>query len=475
MTGASSVIAAILTIARRDIIATIWSRGFLVWLMMPVVGLAFGLIAASLSSSGAPQPGVIAIIDAAGWRPRIEAARDEAQARARYAAVRAAWVRAHGDTALPDAIAALPDQAGGPVLAGLARDATALTFASTVGVTIDDDALLRADSGLPAISFVARAGPERDQAERLIERGRFDAVLLLGDDGSATLLRRSESIAPDSARRLLGSAVQTGSAAAQAALPPLAVVDRGGQEEGHTPARDNALASLATGAATLLFALISLLAGVLLSNMVEEKANKVIEVLVAAVPVHAIFLGKLLAMLFISLAGIAVWSALLGGGLALLLSEVPAGLLPEPAVGWPAMVALGTAYLVTAYLIYGGIYLGIGALCSTIREVQTLSMPVTIAQMVVLIATLGAVRQGDGVWWHAISWFPLSSPYMMTARAALEPGLGVHAAALAWQLLVALGIILLAARLFRYGVLRSGPAPSLKRLLRGAPQKSSLS
>ena len=51
-----------------------------------------------------------------------------------------------------------------------------------------------------------------------------------------------------------------------------------------------------------------LLAGMLLSNLVEEKSNKIIEVLAAAVPIDAIFLGKLFAMLAVSLVGIAVWA-----------------------------------------------------------------------------------------------------------------------------------------------------------------------
>jgi ABC-2 type transport system permease protein len=74
---------------------------------------------------------------------------------------------------------------------------------------------------------------------------------------------------------------------------------------------------------SLLFLLTLLLAGMLLSQLIEEKSNKVIEVLAAAVPVDAIFLGKLLAMLAASLAGIAVWSAVAVGALA---AFAPAGL-----------------------------------------------------------------------------------------------------------------------------------------------------
>ena len=59
----------------------------------------------------------------------------------------------------------------------------------------------------------------------------------------------------------------------------------------------------------MLFFLTILLSGMLLSQLIEEKSNKIIEVLAAAVPIDAIFLGKLFAMLAMSLLGIAVWTA----------------------------------------------------------------------------------------------------------------------------------------------------------------------
>jgi ABC-2 type transport system permease protein len=221
---------------------------------------------------------------------------------------------------------------------------------------------------------------------------------------------------------------------------------------------------IATGAAMVLFALISLLAGALLSNMVEEKSNKIIEVLAASVPVRAIIAGKLLAMLAVSLIGVAVWALLFTGGAMLAAAQMPGGFMPTPARGWPELAALVFAYFVCAYLIYGAIYLGIGSLCSSIREVQTLSMPVTILQMVVLIVTLGALGEPEGAWTEAVSWFPLSAPYMMAGRAAETTGLVLHGAAIAWQLLFAALVIAVSARLFRYGVLRSGPPPSLKQM-----------
>ena len=78
---------------------------------------------------------------------------------------------------------------------------------------------------------------------------------------------------------------------------------------------------------------------------------------------------------------------------------------PRPAVGWPAFAALFLVYFAMAYLLIGSIFLTIGAMAPTVRDVQTLSMPATMLQLGVFflatyaISDIGApVEHGfDGV------------------------------------------------------------------------------
>jgi hypothetical protein len=58
-------------------------------------------------------------------------------------------------------------------------------------------------------------------------------------------------------------------------------------------------------------------------------------------------------------------------------------MLAAPAVGWPLFVGLGFLYFAMAYLLLGSLFLAIGGMASTVREVQTLSMPVTMLQLMV--------------------------------------------------------------------------------------------
>jgi ABC-2 type transport system permease protein len=205
----------------------------------------------------------------------------------------------------------------------------------------------------------------------------------------------------------------------------------------------------------LLFLLTILLSGMLLSQLIEEKSNKVIEVLAAAVPVDAIFLGKLFAMLATSLVGIAVWTS---AGAAAIAVWTEGGLegLPPPAVGWSAFLVLMIVYFSMSYLLIGSVFLGIGAQASTVREVQTLSMPVTMAQVVLFgVASMGI---GNPMSAEAIgaAVFPLSSPFAMVARAAEEATLWPHLLALIWQALWVALILKAAAAIFRRSVLKSG-------------------
>lgn len=206
----------------------------------------------------------------------------------------------------------------------------------------------------------------------------------------------------------------------------------------------------------VLFLLTMLLAGMVLSNLVEEKANKIIEILAASMPMDALFLGKLFAMLFVSMVGIAVWGT--GYGVLVLggLRHIP--LLATPAVGWPLFLLLGFGYFAMAYLLLGAMFLTIGGLANTVREVQTLSMPATMMQLIVFFIASFALARPDSWLQTFAEVFPISSPYAMLARAAEHRALWPHLVALGWQALWVAGIVRGGAILFRRTVMKSGPA-----------------
>ena len=211
----------------------------------------------------------------------------------------------------------------------------------------------------------------------------------------------------------------------------------------------------AQGAQLLLFLLIMLLASMALSNMAEEKGNKIIEILAAAVPMDAVFLGKLFAMLAVSLVALSIWGSVVcvvlsAGGISL--SDYA-----NPGVGWPLFFLLFAVYFAMGYLLLGAIFLAVGSLAATVREVQTLSMPVTMFQILVFfLASLSVTAQGTMTEYAAIA-FPLSSPFAMVARAANAETLWPHLLAIGWQAAYVALFIRIGAGLFRKRVMKSGP------------------
>ncbi|MEO5973051.1 MAG: ABC transporter permease [Sphingomicrobium sp.] len=390
------LIRAAFVIARRDFTATVFSRVFLLFLLGPLFPIAMGALFGSIGgriAASAEQPTVAVVASAEEFRALASARERLATGLRQTPIIRLAYYAPGPD---PAAQRARLLQSQAPPVLGV----------------------LEGGLGKPRFTgAVAEDGNTVGQLRLMIEDAR--------QIGAAAQVSAGTPMAVQITSRSSGSLVSYRALTAQA-----------GQ--------------------ALLFLLTILLAGMLLSQLIEEKSNKIIEVLAAAVPIDAIFLGKLMAMLTMSLLGITVWTTAGAAGIALY-AEHGLSALTEPAVGWPIFLGLTLVYFAMSYLLLGSVFLGIGAQASTVREVQTLSMPVTMAQ--VLVFGFAASAVGDPGSTHALAAaaFPLSSPYVMIARAAEQPGLWPHLVAIVWQLLWVALILRVAARLFRRSVLQSGP------------------
>ncbi|MGV3510990.1 MAG: ABC transporter permease [Novosphingobium sp.] len=310
----------------------------------------------------------------------------------------------------------------------------------------------RMAGGLPdMIELAAPAPGERFDAKAALSDGDREVTAVVG----GTLAAPTLTATADRARQWVG--LVSNMAARARADVPTAYPDVQVEEVNTTIAKvRSGQAYTAQGAQVILFLLTMLLAGMVLSNLVEEKGNKIIEVLAAAIPMDAMFMGKLLAMLAVSLVGIAVWGTAIGTILLAGAQSMPA--LSAPAVGWPLFLILGFLYFTMAYLLMGSLFLSIGGMAATVREVQTLSMPVSMFQLMVFFFSSYALSvPGSWVEWLSVI-FPVSSPYAMLARAAQQPAVWPHIVALLWQAFWVVMIIRAGAQLFRRTVMKSGPA-----------------
>jgi ABC-2 type transport system permease protein len=314
------------------------------------------------------------------------------------------------------------------------------------------DRLGQAMNDRPTIQLieVAPQGNADVQAADLLKSRRHSVVAVL--TGGLDRPHLTGAIEPDGSiagqvQLLVGEARAAGSSA-----PALAVT----ATEKSSGSVDRSRSITAQMGQMILFFLTIILAGMTLSQLIEEKSNKVIEVLAAAVPIEAIFVGKLFAMLAASIVGIVVWVSAGVAAVSMFMSG-GAGSIPTPAVGSIPFLILTVIYFAMNYLLLGSVFLSIGAQASTVREVQTLSMPATVAQVLIFGFAALAIGSPDSPMAIAGALFPLSSPLVMVARAAERPELWPHIVALVWQAIWIGLVVAGSARLFRRTVLKSGP------------------
>ncbi|MBW6528791.1 ABC transporter permease [Sphingomonas sp. RHCKR7] len=403
-----------LTIARRDFVATVFTPIFLLFLFAPLIMASFGAVggmgAASASDSSAARTRLVVLLPAA-------AARRVLDADARWRPLLA------GDSRQPRVEARAPAPA--PDAGDAARQAAATLAEGAHGHdSVDVAAVLYGTLERPAVLYAAG------------DRG--GARYLAGLARDAALVERAGAAAPDATL----TAVRTDA--------PSQGVRK------------------ATGffAVFGIFFLTLFLSGQVAGTMAEERNNKVIEVLAAAVPLESVFLGKLVGMFGVAVLFVTFWGVVISQLGALLPGDAGDALRTlAPAVGGGWFALLFGGYFTMAYLLLGSVFLGVGAQAATMREIQMLSLPITIVQVAMFALSSAAVSH-PGSWVATLAeLFPLSSPFAMAGRAASDSALWPHAAALAWQALWVAIFITVGARLFRRGVLQSGsPTPAWKRL-----------
>jgi ABC-2 type transport system permease protein len=204
----------------------------------------------------------------------------------------------------------------------------------------------------------------------------------------------------------------------------------------------------------ILYMVILLPAQMLVSAVANEKKNRVMEVLMASVSPRQMITGKILALGVLGLLETAIWVAVLYGvanfgGQAL---SIPEGYsIPARFIVW-ALV-----YFIFGYAIYGALLAGVGALVPDLKGAQGLSFIVMAPLIAGYTLNIMVIASPNGLPSMFLSLFPLTSPVSMMSRmAATAVPIWQALLAAGLQLLTALGIVRLAAKLFRTQHLLSG-------------------
>jgi ABC-type Na+ efflux pump permease subunit len=121
-----------------------------------------------------------------------------------------------------------------------------------------------------------------------------------------------------------------------------------------------------------------------------------------------------------------------------------------------------------AALMFGSMFIAVGAACSDMRETQNLLWPVMLLVTMPMFVIVQVLREPNSAVVTGLSFVPFATPSLMIARQAVPPGLPL------WQPLVGVAVMLLttlacvwaAGRIFRVGILMTGKGASLPQMAR---------
>ncbi len=213
------------------------------------------------------------------------------------------------------------------------------------------------------------------------------------------------------------------------------------------------------GMMMLMFMAIMVGATPLVHSVLEEKMQKISEVLVASVSPFELMAGKLIGVVGVSLTIVGVYVA---GGYATLHHY-----------GYDDFVSLNLLvwfliYQSLAVVMFGALFIAIGAACADIKESQSMLTPVMLLGMFPLFIWLNVIREPNSSFSVIASFIPTGTPMMMMARLAAEPDLPF------WQL--GSGVLLVlatttvfvwaAGRIFRVGILMQGKGAKIGEMIR---------
>jgi ABC-type Na+ efflux pump permease subunit len=428
------------TIAQREYRAIVGAKAFVIALvLMPVLMFSGIVIQSMLRGRVGAQKRRIAVLDATGiLLPKLQHAAQARNEQEIFDVKTSRQVRPRFE------IEAGPQ---GPV-----TDQTRLELSDrTRRGEIDSFVEIPADvfqsdgrDGPPKVLFYAENAPLAE------EKGWLGGVL---NDAVRTRRLEQASIDPDVVRRLSGAVI----------LEPARLSEESETGEIQRPKQfsETQTVFLPFGLMMLMWMVIFLAAQPMLESVMEEKSQRIAEVLLGSANSFQLMLGKLLGGIGGSLTVLAVYG--LGGYAAACYYEV-ADLAPVRVVPWFIV------FQVLAVLLFGSIFMAIGAAVNQMKEAQGMLLPVWLIFMYPLFVWFQVVREPNGSFATWLSLVPPGIPLMMVLR------IGATGAIPLWQplagavIMVAftLAVVAAAGRVFRIGILAQGKVPTLLELARWA-------
>jgi len=202
----------------------------------------------------------------------------------------------------------------------------------------------------------------------------------------------------------------------------------------------------------------------MITSIIEEKNSRIIEVLLSVVSPFELMAGKILGLAAVGLTVMTLW-----------------GVAAYAAARWQGiqidvggdLLAYSLIYYILGFVLFSAILAGVGSICNTIKETQSLMMPITLVFIIPLVAWVRLAQEPNGGLARVLSYVPPATPMVMVLR--LSSGSTIWTGEILLSILVlALGVLAtvwIAAKVFRTGILLYGKRPGPREILRWLREK----
>jgi ABC-type Na+ efflux pump permease subunit len=214
----------------------------------------------------------------------------------------------------------------------------------------------------------------------------------------------------------------------------------------------------------MMFLGILLAAQPLLTSVIEEKSSRVVEVLLSAVSPFELMAGKILGLGAIGLTVVAMWSGAAYVGARWQGINVDIG---------GTLLTYFVVYYILGFLLFSSVLAGLGSICNSLKEAQSLMMPITLIFILPLLSWFNLAKHPDGTFARVLSFVPPLTPLVMVLRLSASPNVSLTEVIASMVLLAAAvaAAMWAGAKLFRTGILMYGKRPAIREVLRWLRQK----
>jgi len=207
----------------------------------------------------------------------------------------------------------------------------------------------------------------------------------------------------------------------------------------------------------MLFLLIVTSGQMLVRSVLEEKSNRIVEVLVSSCSPTELMAGKVLGMSGLGLTQMGFW-VLIGVAVSVQFGTniIPAG-----------HAALLMIYFVLGYLFYAAVFIAAGSPLNTEQEAQQVTSYLVMILVIPIVLALPAMKNPEAGWLKILTFIPFLTPTMMALRIPIQTPSALEIVATILLMIASIYVaMVVAGRIFRVAILATGKSPKLSEILR---------